>query len=111
MVKTSVDWYKSHREVLEGDLVHLRRADGKDLDYWLNVNPAGEEKGLLVVFNPLDQAVTKTITVPLYYTGVEKTASISQEDGSFTEYELDRQERVRLEVSIPAHGQSWFVIQ
>jgi hypothetical protein len=111
MVKTSVDWYKAHREVLEGDLVHLRRADGKDLDYWLNVNPGGDEKGLLVVFNPLDRPITKTITVPLYYTGLSKTASISQEDQRAKTYELDRQERVRLEVSIPAEGQSWFVIR
>ena len=53
MVKASVDWFKKHRDVLEGDIIHLRRADGRDIDYWLNVNPGGKEKGLLLVFNPL----------------------------------------------------------
>ena len=55
MVKAQVDWFKTHRDVLEGDIIHLRRADGRDIDYWLNVNPAGKEKGMLCVFNPLNE--------------------------------------------------------
>ena len=56
MVQRWVSWFKAHRDILESDLVHGRRADARDLDWMLHVNPALEEKGLLVVFNPLDRA-------------------------------------------------------
>lgn len=110
-VSAAVDWFKKHREVLEGDIIHLRRADGRDIDYWLNVNPGGQEKGLLMVFNPLDKAVKKEIEVPLYYTGLQTTASISQEDGSEKKYTLSRDYKVTLNIEVPAQGYTWFVIK
>ncbi len=111
MVKAQVDWFKAHREVLEGDLIHLRRADGRDIDYWLNVNPDGKEKGLLMVYNPLDHEVRKTINVPLYYTGLKGNARIQQEDGAGKEYTLRRDYSVDLEVAVPERGFTWFVIE
>ncbi len=36
MVKSQVDWYKAHREILESDLIHGRRADAKGLDWMLH---------------------------------------------------------------------------
>lgn len=106
MVKASVDWFKKHREVLEGDIIHLRRADGRDIDYWLNVNPQGEEKGLLMVFNPLDRVVTREIEVPLYYTGLTDKAMIAREDGPGVEHSLSRDYQVKLKVEVPANGYS-----
>ena len=47
LVKQWVGFYKKHRAILDGDILHLRRADGRDIDYLLHVNPAGTEKGLL----------------------------------------------------------------
>lgn len=111
MVKKTVDWYKEHRDALEGDIIHLRRADGRDIDYWLNVNPNGEEKGLLMVFNPLDEAVTRTIDVPLYYTGLKKKATVFHEDGRGKKYKLNRDHRIRVEVAIPERSYTWYVIK
>jgi len=111
MVKAQVDWFKIHREVLEGDLIHLRRADGRDIDYWLNVNPGGKEKGLLMVYNPLEREVKKTINVPLYYTGLRTRVRIRQEDGAEREYALRRDYSVDLEVTVPASGSTWFVFE
>ena len=90
LVKKWVDFYKQHREILESDLIHLRRADGRDLDYMLHVNPQLEEKGLLMIFNPLDQTVSKTIKVPLYYTGLTDKASIREKEEDSSVYRLDR---------------------
>ena len=56
MVGTWVDWFKAHRDILESDLIHGRRADARDLDWMLHVNPKLKEKGMLVVFNPLPRA-------------------------------------------------------
>jgi len=66
MVTNTVKWYKKHRDVLEADLIHGRRADGLDLDWMLHVNPNGKEKALLSVYNPTNKPITKTIKVPLY---------------------------------------------
>ncbi|MCB0602338.1 MAG: alpha-galactosidase [Saprospiraceae bacterium] len=104
MVKNAVSWFKQHREVLEGDLLHLRRADDRDIDYWLMVNPASHDKAALMVFNPLPHAVRKTIRIPLYYTGLSTTTqcySNTQMVGSLT---LDRDYQVDLTVEVPANG-------
>ncbi|MDF9800953.1 hypothetical protein OKW21_006216 [Catalinimonas alkaloidigena] len=111
MVKQWVGWYKAHRAVLEGDIIHLRRADGRDIDYWLNVNPGGEEKGLLSVYNPLDSAIKRKIYVPLYYTGLKETALVKHGDQEATAYPIDRDYGIWLEVEIPAQGYSWYVIK
>jgi hypothetical protein len=110
MVKQWVDFYQRHRLILDSDLIHLRRADGRDLDYMLHVNPHLEEKGLLVVFNPLDHAVRKTLRIPLYYTGVTRTARIREQEGESRTYHLDRDYTVQIEVQVPPSGVTWFVI-
>ena len=111
LVKSKVDWFKKHREVLEGDIIHLRRADGRDIDYWLNVNPQGEEKALLMVFNPLEREVTRKIEVPLYYAGLTKEVFISREDEEPVIGQLDRGYGLQLNVRIPARGYTWFVFR
>lgn len=111
VVKRWVDFYKKHREVLNADILHLRRADGRDLDYILHVNPQGEEKGLLMVYNPLERAVSKTLRIPLYYTGKTDTASLSERDGPAQAFTLDREFNVDLPVHVAAHGVTWFVVR
>lgn len=111
LVKQWVDWFKRHRTVLEGDIIHLRRADSRDIDYWLNVNPAGPERGLLMVFNPLEHDVTQTLRVPLYYTGLEGAAQVCHEDSPAQAYALARDYSIRLEVTVKAKGVTWYVIK
>ena len=111
LVKKWVDWYKAHREVLEGDIIHLRRADGRDLDYWLNVNPKGTEKGLLSVFNPLDKPVKKTLRIPMYYTGLTDAVRITDATGMQQNMTLKRDYSLTLAVEVPAGGFSWYVFE
>ena len=56
------------------------RPDGRGLDYILHVNPDNKEKGMLLVFNPTSKTITKTLDIPLYYTGLTDTAEIRQEE-------------------------------
>ena len=111
MLKKWMDWYRRYRAIIQGDIIHLRRPDGRDLDYYLHVNPANQEKGMLLVFNPLDEVVKKELTVPLYYTGLTDTAQDSR-TGRRAE---DVQARPRVQRppagEIPANGYSWFVIE
>jgi len=111
LVKKWVRWYKKHRRILESDIIHLRRADGKALDYWLHVDPMGQEKGLLMVFNPLDRPVSKQINLPLYYTGLDRTAKIREKDGKSKPYRLARNYSVSLDIDLAARGITWFVIE
>src|SRR5665648_1239136 len=70
LVIRTTAWYKKYREILNSDIIHLRRADGRDWDGILHVNPSGNEKGLLMLYNPLNVPITRNIRVPVYYTGL-----------------------------------------
>ncbi len=111
MVKRVVGWYKKYRDILESDILHLRRADGRDLDYMMHVNPNLKEKGLLMVFNPTDNVITKKIKVPLYYTGLKDQASIREQEGKATSFKLNRAYEVELEVTVQPNWYNWFVIE
>ncbi|MBX3111261.1 MAG: hypothetical protein KF857_04565 [Fimbriimonadaceae bacterium] len=106
-----VQWFKKHREVLEGDIIHLRRADGRDIDYALHVNPRGGEKAMLVVFNPTDAAVKREIKVPLHYAGLAGKASASVNDGPAKAVALDALETAKVVVDVPAGGFSYLTFR
>lgn len=110
MVKRWIDTYKKHRAILESDIIHLRRPDGRHVDAILHVNPTLEEKGLAVFFNPTDEIARETFHLPLYYTGLETEARVSREDGPVVVYPLDRQHRIDLPVEVPPRGRAWYVI-
>ena len=102
---------QAHRAILDSDLIHLRRADGRDLDYVLHVNPALKEKGLLFVYNPLPTPVTRTLTVPVYYTGLTDLATVREQNQPAKRCKLDRRFNIELPVTVPARGYTWFVLE
>ena len=61
MLKKWTDWYRRYRNIIQGDIIHLRRPDGRGLDYTLHVNAANREKGMLLVLNPLNEVVKKEL--------------------------------------------------
>lgn len=109
LVKKWVAFYKTHREVLDGDLIHLRRANGRDWDGWLHVNPQGKEKGLAFFYNPLSEPIEREIRVPLQYTGLVDKARVSIDGATPTSVALDRTATATLKVRIPARGRTWVV--
>ena len=104
-------WYKKHRTILESDMIHGRRADGRDLDWMLHVNPKLDQKGMLVVFNPLKTTVKKTVHVNLYYTGLTDQVRIREQEGVPQTYALARDYTVDVPVEIGAEGFTWFVVE
>jgi len=111
LVKKWVDFYKKHREVLDGDIIHIRRPDGRDYDAILHVNPFGKEKGLLMIYNPLQQEITRTLKINLYFTGLRDGLLVSEQDRPAENRTLDRDYSLTLKVSIPAHNETWFVFK
>ncbi len=106
-----INWYKKYRNILNSDVIHLRRADGRDWDGILHVNPLLKEKGLMMLYNPTDEKMTKTIKVPLKYTGISNAARISEKGGAFKAYQLNRDYAVELTFTINPGGYTWFVIE
>lgn len=99
-----VRWFKKHRAILESDVIHLRRADARDWDGILHVNPALPEKGLAILYNPTDYDITREIELPLYYTGLTETAQIQIGHAKPKTCRLDRECKTRIKIALPANG-------
>ena len=111
MVAKTIQWYKKYRNILNADMIQLRRADGRDWDGWMHVNPALAQKGLMMLFNPTQEAITRTISLPLYYTGLSKTAIIKDAKGVSKTYTLNRDYTIDFTFTIAADSYSWFLIE
>lgn len=111
VVKRWTDFYKKHRPILDSDIIHGRRPDARDIDFYLHVNPHLEEKALVMVFNPLDEPAEKTLSVPLYYAGLQDHATVSEQGGTAQSYALDRNHRIQLTVKMKPQSVTWFVVK
>lgn len=110
LVRRWVEWFKEHRPILESDVIHLRRADGRDWDGLLHVNPALETKGMAVLFNPLPTPIERTIRLPLYYCGLSETARVRIGEGPEHSARLDRDYGLTVDISLPP-GMTWVEIR
>jgi hypothetical protein len=97
-----VEWYKANRDVLEADVVHLRRADGRRLDYVLHVLP---EKGvaMAVIYNPTKRDLEEEIDLPLESHGLK--GKVRQTGPKGGQLHLKPPQRVR--VRVPASSWTW----
>ncbi|QZT37253.1 NPCBM/NEW2 domain-containing protein [Halosquirtibacter xylanolyticus] len=111
LVKEVITWYKKYRDILNSDLIHLKRASGKDWDGFLHVNPDLKEKGLAMFFNPTDKDIKRNIKLPLYYTGLDQKASVRIKDGKKRVYEITKDGSITIKVNIAAHSYQWIVIE
>jgi len=108
MVRRWVAWFKKNRRILDADVIHLRRADGRRLDFVLHADPQGKERGLLMVFNPTDRLLEETIRVPMRYTGLRGACRVSLDDGKSSRGTI-RDGVLELKVRVPANGRTWAV--
>lgn len=104
-------FYKTHRDILNSEIIHLRRASGRDIDFFMHVNPFIQEKGALIVYNPLNEPVKRIIKVPMYYTGLENSVLVKH-GACESILKMDRRGSLNLEIEIPARGSgAWFFEQ
>jgi hypothetical protein len=109
LVTKWVSYYKSHRAILDSPVIHLRRPDGKDWDGLLHVNPQLSMCGLAMIYNPLNEPITRTIRLPLYYTGLTDKAKVRVGDDSGsreTDATLARDYTIEVKVTVPAKGRT-----
>lgn len=111
LVTNTISWYKRYRSILNAPLIHLRRADGRDWDGWMHVNPALRDRAFLLVFNPTDQPIQRTIRVPLYYAGMDDQAYVKVKDRQELMVRLEDDKSIELPIQIPPRGYNWYLIR
>jgi hypothetical protein len=111
LVSKTISWYKKYRSILNSDIIQLRRADGRDWDGWLHVNPALPQKGFMMLFNPTKEVMTRTISLPLYYTGLTQQAILTDQEGKKVSLKLNRDYQTSFTFTIPPDTFAWYVIE
>ena len=111
MLKRNVAWFKKYRDILESDIVHGRRPDGRNLDWIVHVNPQLDIKGMLIVHNPTNQSITETIRPNLYFTGLADSATLRARDQSPEVQQLSRDYSIEYRVTVEANSMNWVVIR
>lgn len=106
-----VSFYKQHRAILDSDIIHIRRPDGRHLDAILHVNPDLEECALLAVFNPTSEILTEFIKIPLYYAGIKEKVLILDEDGHSEEKQIDRSSSVVIKIEVPPYSRRHLIFK
>jgi hypothetical protein len=105
-----INWYKKYREILNSDIIHLRRADGRDWDGIMHVNPDLPTKALLMLYNPLKENITRTIKVPMYYTGLKGKAVVREKEGKSQVKEVSTSGEITVQVTIAPESYTWVVV-
>ena len=106
-----IKWYKKYRSILNADIIHLRRADGRDWDGWLHADPNYAEKGLMMLFNPTDKEMVREIEIPVYYTGLHQQVKFREKEGPSKIIPVSRHYTISVKVVLPPNGYSWYVLE
>ncbi len=106
-----IQWYKKYRDILNADIIHLRRPDGRDWDGFMHADPDLQKKGFVMLFNPTPRKITRVINLPLYYTGLIKQAIITSESGVKKKYLLARDYSVPFRFTLDPGKYTWFTIE
>lgn len=110
MVKRMVSWYKQHRDILESDIVHVRRPDGRRIDFALHVNPELSTQAMVVVYNPTSQELSEVLSLPLGRAGVGSSVSVQHKADRAVTMNL-RDSVLSLPVKLKAKGWTWYSIR
>ena len=111
VVKNWVDFYKKYRPILDSDLIHVRRPDGRSIDCVLHANAQISPCGLAMLYNPTRTVQRTTLKLPLYYTGLSGIAKIREKEREPKRYKIDRNYNVEIPIKMEAKSVSYLVIE
>jgi len=111
LVIKEVAHYKKYRDILNADIIHLQRPTGRDWDGFMHADPQLKQKAFAMFFNPLNQPVTRTIRLPLYYAGLKNSARISIKGDAAIPVTLNEKREAMVNITIPANGSTWLVVE
>ncbi len=84
---------------------------GRDWDGFTLVNPHGIHKGFVMLYNPTNEVMERKISLPLYYTGILKTAKITSKEGTKRTTFLRSSKDIDLEFIISPNSYTWLLIE
>ena len=64
-----------------------------------------------MLYNPTKERITRTINVPLYYTGLTSSATFKAKGATAKKYTLNRNYEVSLTVTIDPESYTWFTVE
>ena len=111
VVKRWVDFYNSYRLILNSDLIHVRRPDGRSIDCTLHANAQISPCGLAMLYNPTRTVQELTLKLPLYYTGLSDVAKIREKEGEPKQYKIGRNYNVEVPIKMEPKSISYLVIE
>jgi len=122
-MKQWIGFYKDHRQTLIQPIVHIRRPDMQGWDGWIHVNPMAwgasqrrschrgkgvchdnvdNEVAVAMLFNPTDVTLPSVnISLPVYYAGLDTSATVSVDNGSPATVQVTRDYRVLITLTMP----------
>ena len=104
VVQKWVKWFKANRDILESDVIHLKRPDGVSLDAILHVQPHGDPQAMLVVHNPTERELTEVFVVPLSFAGLKDKVKWTTFAGKEFSGKLDGVKQIKLALKVPPRG-------
>jgi hypothetical protein len=111
LVIKQVAHYKKYRDILNADIIHLRRPTGRSWDGIMHVDPTAKVKGFVMLYNPTEELVKEQIKLPMYYTGLTDEAIVAENGGLPIPRVMNRNYEIDLNVRIPAKSYTWYVIR
>ena len=111
LVVDQISHYKKYRELLNSDIIHLKRPDGRSWDGFMHVNPQLKNKAFVMLFNPTARIIKEKVKLPLYYTGLSDEVTIIEKEEFTKKLHLNRNFEAGIEIEIPAKGYTWYVIE
>ena len=111
VVKKWVDFYKKYRPILDSDLIHVRRPDGRSIDCVLHANAQINPCGLAMLYNPTRTVQRMTLKLPLYHTGLSEIAKVREKEEEPKRYKIDRHYNIDIPIEMEARSVSYLVIE
>ncbi len=111
LVRAKVAWFKRFRTILESDIVHLRRADAREIDGILHVAPSGKPRGMALFFNPAAAARRYEARLPIAWAKARDSVRIQIGEGRWQERTIGAEGTLDVSLTVPAIGMAWVVIE
>ncbi|MFN8091577.1 MAG: hypothetical protein U0599_05020 [Vicinamibacteria bacterium] len=113
VVKRWVSFYRANRRILDADVVHLRRPDGRDWDGLMHVDPdpRSRTRALAALHNPLATPIEREVRLPLYYSGLTDAGVVRVDGGPPRRVRLDRAFAATVRVNLPARGRGFVTVE
>jgi len=64
-----------------------------------------------MLYNPLKETMVRTIKLPVYYTGLQKQASVKDKNGIAKNYLINQNNEIELTCAIAPESYTWFTME